>query len=45
MFVTWGILKSRSKFATWIEVTDEAAPTTPEMTLFRTWGTVPSRHL
>ena len=44
-FCTCGILKSRSKLATWIEVTDDDAPTTPEMTLFRTWGTLPSWHL
>lgn len=30
---TCGILKSRSKLATWMEVTLEAAPTTPEITL------------
>lgn len=33
---TCGILKSLSKFATWIDVTLEAAPTTPDIT-FRTW--------
>lgn len=35
MTLTWGIRKSRSRFATWMEVTEEAAPTTPEIT-FRT---------
>lgn len=34
--LTWGIRKSRSRFATCIDVTEEAAPTTPEIT-FRTW--------
>lgn len=33
--LTWGILKSRSKLATWMEVTLDAAPTTPDIT-FRT---------
>jgi hypothetical protein len=43
--LTCGILKSLSKFATCMEVTLEAAPTTPEMTLFLTSGEDPSRHL
>lgn len=34
--LTCGILNSRSKFATWIDVTEDAAPTTPDIT-FRTW--------
>jgi hypothetical protein len=34
---TCGMRNSRNKLATWIEVTDEAAPTTPLMT-FRTLG-------
>lgn len=34
--ITCGIRNKRNRFATWIEVTDEAAPTTPDMTL-RTW--------
>ena len=41
---TWGILKSRNKLATWMEVTLDAAPTTPEMTLFLISGLVPSVH-
>lgn len=36
MALTWGMRKSRSRFATWMDVTDDAAPTTPDMT-FRTW--------
>lgn len=43
--LTWGILKSLRRLATWMEVTLEAAPTTPEMTLLRTSGELPSRHL
>jgi hypothetical protein len=31
--LTCGILNRRSRFATWIEVTLDAAPTTPEITL------------
>lgn len=42
---TWGILKRRSKLATCMDVTELEAPTTPEMTLLRTCGTVPSWHL
>lgn len=42
---TWGILKSLRRLATCMEVTLEAAPTTPEMTLFRTSGEDPSLHL
>ena len=34
--LTCGILKRRSRFATWMDVTLDAAPTTPEITL-RTW--------
>jgi len=34
--LTCGILKRRSRLATWIDVTLDAAPTTPEITL-RTW--------
>lgn len=34
--LTWGILNKRRRFATWMEVTLEAAPTTPDITL-RTW--------
>lgn len=30
---TCGILNSRRRLATWIDVTDEAAPTTPDITL------------
>ena len=45
--VTWGILNNLSKLATWIEVTLDAAPTTPEMTsfLFCDSGVDPSQHL
>ena len=40
---TWGILKSRRRLATWMDVTEEEAPTTPEMTLVvLTPGTAPS---
>ena len=41
---TWGILKSLSRLATWIDVTLEAAPTTPEITLFLISGLDPSLH-
>jgi len=36
LIFTWGILKSLNKFATWTDVTLEAAPTTPDIT-FLTW--------
>lgn len=36
MHFTCGILNSLSKLATWMDVTEEAAPTTPDMT-FLTW--------
>ena len=38
-------MNSLSKLATWMDVTLDAAPTTPEMTLLRTSGEDPSLHL
>lgn len=43
--LTWGILKSFSRFATWIEVTLDGAPMTPGMTLRCISGSDPSLHL
>ncbi len=45
LFLTCGILKSRNKLATCIDVTDDEAPTTPDIILFFTSGKEPSRHL
>ena len=45
LWLTIGILNSLSKLATWIDVTLDAAPTTPDMTLFWTSGDDPSLHL
>ena len=42
--LTWGILKSRKRLATWMDVTLEAAPTTPDMTLLCISGLFPSWH-
>ncbi len=45
LIITWGILNSLRRLATWMDVTLDAAPTTPEMTLLRTSGEDPSLHL
>ena len=38
-------MNRRNRLATWMDVTDDEAPTTPEMTLLRTTGVEPSGHL
>ena len=44
IYFTCGILNNFSKLATWMEVTLEAAATTPEITLFWISGCEPSSH-
>ena len=43
--LTCGILNNLSKLATCIDVTDEGAPTTPDITLWSISGLLPSLHL